>query len=48
MSLPFPVGADIIALAILVVAVRGSIVEDEEERPAFGAMVVWFYYNYNK
>ncbi len=44
-SLPLPVGADMIALAILVVAVRGSMVvdEEEEEEPvALGAMVVWF------
>ncbi len=46
-SLPLPVGADMIALAILVVAVRGSMVVDEEveEEPvaaALGAMVVWF------
>lgn len=43
-SLPLPVGADMIALAILVVAVRGSMVvdvEEEEEPPAaLGAMVV--------
>ena len=42
-SLPFPVGADMIALAILVVAVSGSMVDEEEEDPAaaLGAMVVW-------
>ena len=45
MSLPFPVGADMIALAILVVAVSGSMVDDDddeeepEEPAAFGAMV---------
>lgn len=40
-SLPLPVGADMIALAILVVAVRGSMVDEEEEEPAaLGAMVV--------
>lgn len=42
-SLPLPVGADIIALAILVVAVRGSMVvdvEEEEDPAALGAMVV--------
>jgi len=40
-SLPLPVGADMIALAILVVAVRGSMVvdEEEEEPAALGAMV---------
>lgn len=40
-SLPLPVGADMIALAILVVAVRGSmVVDEEEEEPAvLGAMV---------
>jgi len=41
-SLPLPVGADMIALAILVVAVRGSMVVDEEEA-ALGAMVGMFY-----
>ena len=41
-SLPLPVGADMIALAILVVAVSGSMVgeEEEEEPAALGAMVV--------
>ena len=43
MSLPFPVGADMIALAILVVAVSGSMLLDElgvAVPAALGAMVV--------
>lgn len=42
-SLPFPVGADMIALAILVVALRGSMVAEEDPPVALGAMVVWFF-----
>lgn len=42
-SLPLPVGADMMALAILVVAVSGSMVADEEEEEepaALGAMLL--------
>ena len=41
-SLPWPVGADKIALAIVDVARRGSMVDDDEEEEdpaALGAMV---------
>ena len=41
MSLPLPVGADMIALAMLVVAVSGSMLLDGVAVPAaLGAMVV--------